>query len=133
MASEQMLKIGMELARKFFEKRGNNSEAHIGEAHLAAVLTVAAERGEEAAKAAKQDTCRISIAAQVVSGHCLITVSDLDSGKMVQKDAGPSGDVHVFKIPRADADEMWRVLEWEISDDALRAAYLDDPSSDPDL
>lgn len=35
--------IGARIARKVFEKRGNHSEAHIGEAELAGICTAAAE------------------------------------------------------------------------------------------
>jgi hypothetical protein len=42
---ERALAIGMALARKVFEKRGDHSEAHLNEAELAAALTLAAEVG----------------------------------------------------------------------------------------
>lgn len=42
---EIALSVGMRLARKVFEKRGNHSETHLKEAELAALLTLAAEEG----------------------------------------------------------------------------------------
>jgi hypothetical protein len=44
---EQALTIGQHLARQFFAKRGNNSEVHVNEQTLAALLALAAERGLE--------------------------------------------------------------------------------------
>ena len=38
---------GAFIARRFFHKRGNNSEAHVSETELAALLAVAFEKGVE--------------------------------------------------------------------------------------
>lgn len=43
---DRHIAIGTELARQIFAKRGNHSEAHLTEMELAAMLALAAERGE---------------------------------------------------------------------------------------
>ena len=43
------LRIGAQLARMVFAKRGNHSEAHISEMELAALLALAAALGERQA------------------------------------------------------------------------------------
>lgn len=44
--SELAVAEGRRLARQFFAKRGNNSEVHLSELELAALLALAFERGE---------------------------------------------------------------------------------------
>jgi hypothetical protein len=48
--SDQAVQHGMRFARYVFEKRGNNSEVHISEAELAAIMAVSFERGARAAE-----------------------------------------------------------------------------------
>jgi hypothetical protein len=40
--------VGSELARQFFQKRGNHSEAHLSEAELAALIALGIERAADA-------------------------------------------------------------------------------------
>lgn len=44
---ETPMEIGIRLARKLFQKRGNHSEVHLNEAQLAAILALAAEEARE--------------------------------------------------------------------------------------
>ena len=39
--------IGRRIARRLFERRGNNREVHLSEAELAALLALAAKVGKE--------------------------------------------------------------------------------------
>jgi hypothetical protein len=41
------VQIGLKLARRIFASRGNHSEVHLREMHLAAMLAVAAEQGRQ--------------------------------------------------------------------------------------
>lgn len=52
--------IGLHVARLFFKRRGDNSEAHVSEAELAAVVSVAIERSgqPQLLKALDQVGCR---------------------------------------------------------------------------
>jgi hypothetical protein len=43
---DRAVEIGADLARKVFQKRGNNSEVHLSEAELAAMIALGIERAE---------------------------------------------------------------------------------------
>ncbi len=50
MNDNDYVEIGMAMARKMFEKRGNHTEVHLDELTLSALLALAARRGAEAAE-----------------------------------------------------------------------------------
>jgi hypothetical protein len=47
MTEARAIELAMALARQFFAKRGNHSEAHVTEAELAALLALAIRRSHQ--------------------------------------------------------------------------------------
>lgn len=50
------VRIGTQMARKYFERRGNHSEVHLSEKQLAGIMAVAFEMGAESMEKAFNST-----------------------------------------------------------------------------
>jgi hypothetical protein len=82
-AKPDAIEVGSALARQLFQARGNNSEAHLSEAELAAAIALGIERAAEAAPAAESADAYLKVveARSKKSGQHALTVLSFGDAK----------------------------------------------------